>query len=148
MMEKTPSPQSSQRSQKRARLHGPVLGLEAEFSLFVKEQREKPEEVFGTPARMMHAHRTIPRQGRSVHLPSGGALYFDTGVIEVATPIIELERGCGERATRCLWEQIVFVRAELDAWENARQEPMRLLKFWKIEKTVGSILIWCALPGL
>ena len=33
-------------------------------------------------------------QGTSYHLPTGGAVYFDTGVIEVATPVIEIERGC------------------------------------------------------
>lgn len=109
--------------------HGPVIGLEAEFSLLVNDQRRKPEKVFGTPAGLLHAQRTIPRSGRSVHMASGGALYFDTGVIEVATPVIELEHGCGERATRCLWEQIAFVRGELDKWEIARHEAMRLEGF-------------------
>src|SRR5206468_12329440 len=46
----------------------------------------------------------------------GGAIYFDTGVIEVATPIVELERGCCYRATRLLWEQIRYLRRELDHW--------------------------------
>lgn len=110
-------------------MHGPVIGLEAEFALFVNEQRQKPEDVFGTPAGLMHAQRTIPRSGRSVHMASGGALYFDTGGIEVATPVIELEHGCGERATRCLWEQIAFVRGELDTWEAARRDTMRLEGF-------------------
>ncbi|MEO6569009.1 MAG: hypothetical protein ABIO94_09635 [Opitutaceae bacterium] len=122
----------SPRPRTAARLHathGAVIGLEAEFSLFVNEQRRKPEEVFGTPAALLGRHRTIPRSGRSVHMASGGALYFDTGVVEVATPVIELERGCGERATRCLWEQIAFVREELDAWEKARRETMRLEGF-------------------
>jgi hypothetical protein len=49
-------------------------------------------------------------------LPAGGAIYFDTGVIEVATPIVELERGCCYRATRLLWEQIRYLRRELDHW--------------------------------
>ena len=59
----------------------------------------------------------LPRTGRSYHLPSGGALYFDTGVVEVATPIIELEPACCLRVVRSLWEQIAFVREELDHWE-------------------------------
>jgi hypothetical protein len=71
----------------------------------------------------------IPRSGRSWHLPSGGALYFDTGVIELATPIIEIGRGCSVRAGRCLWEQIGFVRDELDAWEIKKGAHTRLEGF-------------------
>jgi hypothetical protein len=37
-------------------------------------------------------------------------------VIEVATPIVELEPGCCYRATRLLWEQIRYLRRELDHW--------------------------------
>ena len=58
------------------------------------------------------------RTGRSYHLPTGGAVYFDTGVIEIATPMIELEPGCAARAGRSLWESIRFLREELDAWEQ------------------------------
>ena len=57
------------------------------------------------------------RVGTSYHLPTGAAVYFDTGVIEVATPPIELERGCVARAVRSLWPSICFIRGELDAWE-------------------------------
>lgn len=71
----------------------------------------------------------IPRSGRSFHLPSGGALYFDTGVVEVATPIIEIEPECCARAVRSLWEQIEFVRDELDDWEAANGRPVRLEGF-------------------
>jgi hypothetical protein len=60
----------------------------------------------------------IPRTGKSFQLPAGGAIYFDTGVIEVATPIVELERGCCYRATRLLWEQIRYLRRELDHWAD------------------------------
>jgi hypothetical protein len=60
----------------------------------------------------------IPRTGKSFQLPAGGAIYFDTGVIEVATPIVELEPGCCYRATRLLWEQIRYLRMELDHWEK------------------------------
>jgi len=67
----------------------------------------------------------IPRTGRSFQLPAGGAIYFDTGVIEVATPIIELERGCCYRATRLLWEQIRYLRRELDHW--AKRHKCRCL---------------------
>ncbi|MDQ6622362.1 MAG: hypothetical protein M3Y86_02605, partial [Verrucomicrobiota bacterium] len=67
----------------------PVLGLEAEFTLFVDDVQRRPETIFGTPRNLIR-QRMIPRTGRSYQLPAGGAIYFDTGVIEVATPIIEL----------------------------------------------------------
>jgi hypothetical protein len=92
-----------------------VIGLEAEFNLFVNGRRRRPEKVFGDPSRLVR-RRMIRRTGKSFQLPAGGAIYFDTGVIEVATPIVELERGCCYRATRLLWEQIRYLRRELDHW--------------------------------
>ena len=92
-----------------------VIGLEAEFNLFVNGRGRRPEKVFGDPSRLVR-RRMIPRTGKSFQLPAGGAIYFDTGVIEVATPIVELERGCCYRATRLLWEQIRYLRRELDHW--------------------------------
>jgi hypothetical protein len=112
----------TERDAHRLRLHGlgatppgPVIGLEAEFNLFVNGRRRRPEKVFGDPSRLVR-RRMIPRTGKSFQLPAGGAIYFDTGVIEVATPIVELERGCCYRATRLLWEQIRYLRRELDHW--------------------------------
>jgi hypothetical protein len=72
---------------------------------------------------MMH------RTGRSYHLPTGGAVYFDTGVIEIATPVIELERACAARAGRSLWESIRFLRGELDAWEEREGHTVHLSGF-------------------
>src|SRR6266508_2254503 len=92
-----------------------VIGLEAEFTLFIDGRRRRPEKVFGDPSRLVR-RRMIPRTGKSFQLPAGGAIYFDTGVIEVATPIVELEPGCCYRATRLLWEQIRYLRRELDHW--------------------------------
>ena len=92
-----------------------VIGLEAEFNLLVNGRRRRPEKVFGDPSRLVR-RRMIPRTGKSFQLPAGGAIYFDTGVIEVATPIVELEPGCCYRATRLLWEQICYLRRELDHW--------------------------------
>jgi hypothetical protein len=92
-----------------------VIGLEAEFNLFINGHRRRPERVFGDPSRLVR-RRMIPRTGKSFQLPAGGAIYFDTGVIEVATPIVELERDCCYRATRLLWEQIRYLRRELDHW--------------------------------
>jgi hypothetical protein len=105
-----------------------VIGLEAEFNLFVDGKRRRPERVFGDPSRLVR-RRMIPRTGKSFQLPAGGAIYFDTGVIEVATPIVELERGCCYRATRLLWEQIRYLRAELDHWGKLHGCKCRLQGF-------------------
>jgi hypothetical protein len=105
-----------------------VIGFEAEFNVYVGDRKSRPEAVFGNPQAIVR-ERMLPRIGRSFHLPSGGAVYFDTGVIEVATPIIELEEGCCIRAGRSLWEQIGFLRGELDAWENRTGRRVRLEGF-------------------
>jgi hypothetical protein len=105
-----------------------VIGLEAEFNLFIDGRRRRPEKVFGDPSRLVR-RRMIPRAGRSFQLPAGGAIYFDTGVIEVATPIVELEPGCCYRATRSLWEQIRYLRVELDHWAKRNGCQCRLQGF-------------------
>jgi len=118
----------------------PVIGLEAEFTLYVDDVKRRPEEVFGTAQKFVR-QKMLPRKGRSYQLPVGGAVYFDTGVIEVATPIIEIEAGCAVRAGRTLWEQIEFVREELDAWETAHQQRVRLEGFsthYNVSVPVGS----------
>ncbi len=106
--------------------------MEAEFTLVVDGREQRPEDVFGTPGGLLRYHegRIIPRVGRSCHLPTGGALYFDTGVIEVATALIELDApgGCA-RAVRSLWEQIAFVRSQIDRWEARTGKSMRLRGF-------------------
>ena len=106
----------------------PCVGLEAEFSLYVDGHKRLPEQIFRNPRNIVR-EQMIPRTGRSWHLPSGGALYFDTGVIEVATPIIEIGNGCCVRAGRSLWEQIAFVRDELNAWEKGHRASVRLEGF-------------------
>jgi hypothetical protein len=105
-----------------------VIGLEAEFNLFINERRRRPEKVFGDPSHLVR-RRMIPRTGKSFQLPAGGAIYFDTGVIEVATPIVELEPGCCYRATRLLWEQIRYLRTELDHWAKRQRCQCRLQGF-------------------
>src|SRR5213594_1067301 len=105
-----------------------VVGLEAEFNLLLNGRRRRPEKVFGDPSRLVRS-RMIPRTGKSFQLPAGGAIYFDTGVIEVATPIIELEQGCCYRATRLLWEQIHCLRVELDHWSRRHNYQCRLQGF-------------------
>ena len=105
-----------------------VIGYEAEFDLYMGGIRKRPEHIFKNPQEIVR-EPMIPRAGRSFHMPSGGAVYFDTGVIEVATPIIELEAGCCLRAGRSLWEQIRFLRRELDAWEQRSGKRVRLQGF-------------------
>ena len=79
-----------------------AMGLEAEWNLMVDDQPVRPEDLFGSPRDFIRGN-LMHRQGTSYHLPTGGAVYFDTGVIEVATPVIEIERGCATRAGRsCL----------------------------------------------
>nr|MBA2742950.1 hypothetical protein [Chthoniobacterales bacterium] len=102
--------------------------IEAEFTLFVDDVKRRPEDVFRTPRKLVSVPM-LPRTGRSFQLPSGGAIYFDTGVIEVATPIVELEPGCAYRATRLLWEQIRYVRRELDKWSVRNDCTCRLQGF-------------------
>ncbi|MFI5227738.1 MAG: hypothetical protein ACHQWU_01640 [Gemmatimonadales bacterium] len=102
-----------------------AIGLEAEFAIVVDGQTAKPENVFGSPTRIVRSPM-MHRVGRSYHLPTGGAVYFDTGVIEIATPVIEIERGCAARAGRSLWESIRFLRTELDAWEEREGRTVQL----------------------
>jgi hypothetical protein len=105
-----------------------AIGLEAEFAVGVDGQPAKPEDVFGSPTRIVRLPM-LHRTGRSYHLPTGGAVYFDTGVIEIATPVIEISRGCAARAGRSLWESIRFLRGELDAWELKEEHTVQLTGF-------------------
>ena len=93
-----------------------AMGIEAECSLVVDDKPTRPEALFGSPRDFIRGE-LVHREGTSYHLPMGPAVYFDTGVIEVATPVIEIERGCAARAARSLWEAIGFLRGELDAWD-------------------------------
>lgn len=122
------TPPQRKKTEQTVQPQHPCIGLEAEFTLYVNGQKRLPEHVFRNPRHLVR-EKMIPRVGRSWHLPSGGALYFDTGVIEVATPIIEIAPGCCVRAGRSLWEQIAFLREELDAWEGARGASLRLEGF-------------------
>jgi hypothetical protein len=105
-----------------------AIGLEAELTLLVDGRKARPERLFGDPRGFIR-QPLVHREGTSYHLPNGGAVYFDTGVIELATPVIEIARGCAARAGRSLWESIVFVRGELDAWERRAGRRVRLRGF-------------------
>jgi hypothetical protein len=106
----------------------PAIGLEAEFATVVDGVHTRPEAVFHTPRNIVRGP-LVHRTGRSYHLPTGGAVYFDTGVIELATPMIEIDRGCGARGTRALWESLGFLRKELDGWEDRHERDVRLVGF-------------------
>ncbi|MDP9205277.1 MAG: hypothetical protein M3P12_07450, partial [Gemmatimonadota bacterium] len=116
------------KSSTRERIQLAAIGMEAEFAVIMDGVQVTPEDIFGTPRRIIR-EKMMHRKGRSYHLPTGGAVYFDTGVIEVATPVIEIERGCAARAGRSLWEAILFVRQELDAWEQAHDSDVQLSGF-------------------
>src|SRR5687768_14992068 len=105
-----------------------AIGLEAEFALVIDGAPAKVESVFRDPRDFL-GPGLVHRQGTSYHLPTGGAVYFDTGVIEVATPVIEIERGCAARAGRSLWEGIRHIRQGLDAWERESGKHSRLAGF-------------------
>ena len=104
------------------------MGLEAEFTVLLDGRPVKPEDVFKSPTQIVR-EPMMHRTGRSYHLPTGGAVYFDTGVIEIATPMIEIEPGCAARAGRSLWESIRFLRQELDAWEVEHGQTIQLAGF-------------------
>jgi len=111
-----------------SRLRSPAVGLEAEFSLVIDDVLEKPEDVFENPRAFIRGPLQH-RRGSSYQLPGGAAVYFDTGVIELATPPIEMERGCMARAGRLLWESIAFLRGELDSWQHRSGRVARLVGF-------------------
>lgn len=105
-----------------------AIGLEAEFGLVLDGAPVKVEDVFRNP-RAFIGDAAIHRAGTSYHLPTGGAVYFDTGVIEVATPLIEIERGCATRAGRSLWESVLFVSEGLARWEKRSNRRAALTGF-------------------
>jgi hypothetical protein len=105
-----------------------AVGLEAEFTLVVDGQPTRPEDLFGDPRGFIGVP-LMHRVGTSYHLPNSAAVYFDTGVVEVATPAMELERGCVARAGRSLWESIALLRGELDRWESRTGREARLAGF-------------------
>lgn len=105
-----------------------AVGLESEFALVIDGTPVRPEDVFKDPRGFIR-DTLVHRRGTSYHLPTGGAIYFDTGVIELATPIVEIERGCMVKAGRSLWSSLEFVRGELDAWEARTGSEARLVGF-------------------
>src|SRR5688572_24158364 len=112
----------------RNELEMPVIGLEAEFKVFIDDEETTPEAVWRTPAAFIDTP-LLKRTSKSSQLPTGGAVYFDGGVIEVVTPVIEIAPQCTARVVRSLWEQIGFVRDHLDKWEERTGKRVRLQAF-------------------
>jgi hypothetical protein len=106
----------------------PVIGLEAEFQLFVDGKEIAPEALWRAPSSFID-RPLLARTSKSSQLPTGGAVYFDGGVLEVVTPVIEIAPQCTARVVRSLWEQLGFVRDQLDRWEKRSGRDVRLQAF-------------------
>ncbi|MEA2338914.1 MAG: hypothetical protein QOE82_2921 [Thermoanaerobaculia bacterium] len=109
----------------RTRLEMPAIGMESEFNVWIDEIEVDPREYWGHPGAFID-RPLLPREKSSLQLPTGGAVYFDRGVIEVVTPVIELAPHSTARMVRNLWEQIGFVRDQLTKWEKANGHTVRL----------------------
>ena len=103
----------------------PVIGMESEFNVWVDEVEIDPKPFWKHPSAFID-RELLPREKSSLQLPTGGAVYFDRGVIEVVTPVIELAPMSTARMVRNLWEQIEFVRDQLTKWEKANGHTVRL----------------------
>ncbi|HEY0371429.1 MAG TPA: hypothetical protein VGD79_05485 [Thermoanaerobaculia bacterium] len=112
----------------RNELQFPVIGLEAEFRVFIDDVEVVPEEYWRTPSEFIN-RPLLRRSSKASQLPTGGAVYFDGGVLEVVTPVIEIEPQCTARVVRSLWEQIGFIRDQLDRWQQRNAKDVRLEAF-------------------
>jgi hypothetical protein len=107
------------------RLGMPVIGMESEFNVWLDEAEIDPKPFWKHPGAFID-RPLLPREKTSLQLPTGGAVYFDRGVIEVVTPVIELAPHCTARVVRNLWEQIAFVRDQLTRWGKETGHSVRL----------------------
>jgi hypothetical protein len=109
----------------RETLRMPVIGMESEFNVWLDEVEINPEPYWKHPKAFIDGP-LLHREKTSSHIPTGGAVYFDRGVIEVVTPVIELAPEATARMVRNLWEQIQFVRDQLTNWEKKNGHSVRL----------------------
>lgn len=109
----------------RTWLEMPVCGMESEFNVWLDEVEIIPEAYWKHPKNFIDTP-LLAREKTSSHIPTGGAVYFDRGVIEVVTPVIELAPHCTARMVRNLWEQIGFVRDQLTSWGKRTGHTVRL----------------------
>ena len=103
----------------------PVMGMESEFNVWLDEVEIDPKKYWEHPSAFID-RPLLPREKSSLQLPTGGAVYFDRGVIEVVTPVIELAPHGTARMVRNLWEQIGFVRDQLTKWGHESGHTVRL----------------------
>jgi len=103
----------------------PVIGMESEFNVWLDEREINPEAYWKHPSNFIDRPLLV-REKSSLQLPTGGAVYFDRGVIEVVTPVIELAPASTARMVRNLWEQIGFVRDQLTRWGKENDHTVRL----------------------
>jgi hypothetical protein len=103
----------------------PVTGMESEFNVVLDGVEIDPRAYWKDPTAFIDVP-LLRRTRSSLQLPTGGAVYFDRGVIEVVTPVIELAPGSTARMVRNLWEQIQFVRDQLTRWEQRTGHHVRL----------------------
>ena len=78
------------------RLAMPAVGMESEFNIYLDGKEIVPEAYWKHPSAFIDAPM-LKREKTSGHVPTGGAVYFDRGVIEVVTPPFELAPGCATR---------------------------------------------------
>jgi len=109
----------------RTWLKMPVIGMESEFNVWLDDVEIDPKKFWRHPSAFID-RPLLPREKSSLQLPTGGAVYFDRGVIEVVTPVIELGPHSTARMVRNLWEQIQFVREQLTKWEKRSGHTVRL----------------------
>jgi hypothetical protein len=107
------------------RLDMPVIGMESEFNVWLDDVEINPEPYWKHPSAFID-QPLLTREKTSMQLPTGGAVYFDRGVIEVVTPVIELAPSATARMVRNLWEQIGFVRDQLTNWGHKTGHTVRL----------------------
>lgn len=103
----------------------PAIGMESEFNVWLDEVEINPETYWKHPSAFID-RQLLSREKTSLQLPTGGAVYFDRGVIEVVTPVIELAPESTARMVRNLWEQIGFVREQLTNWGKQNNHTVRL----------------------
>ncbi|HJQ38741.1 MAG TPA: hypothetical protein VKB93_16520 [Thermoanaerobaculia bacterium] len=119
---------SEVRRARKTWLDMPVIGMESEFNVWLDGVEINPEAYWKFPSAFID-RPLLKREKTSLQLPTGGAVYFDRGVIEVVTPVIELAPFATARMVRNLWEQIGFVRDQLTNWGNNTGHDVRLTAY-------------------